>query len=447
MTAAAAPRRVLGRILSLGFPLPGPHVDNYNFITAPSFFDYDALVIDPAALSRLIEEACDGGDFATFDRREVRNGPVEPGEARLADVLLRRIDETRLALEAGAVIVVFAHPADTHERIDGAPPLDDYYWLPRDPAITLAPPQLVPAAGTRVHVIDHGHPLAGFVESQRAALQYRARFDVAQIRGAGPRSVFATSEGGAAVALELPSAHGRVIFAPSLAQAPSGDARYAMSDALQAGIRRARGVLAEGRPPPWAARLAVPGLDAREADLAEAQAVAAAADAARDEAQAARDELARWRDLLWQEGLLGLYPVVLDAFRLLGFSAYDNDPNALEVRAGDASFLLEIEASEHAVGLEAHGRLRERIERAIERRGAAPRALLVVNGWRLHDPVDRPQQVTDAVRLAAETMGYCILPTSLLFEAVVARAGGDESAGARFQAMLQRVNRGLVPRI
>ena len=29
------PARRIGRILSLGFPLPGPLVDNYNFLTAP----------------------------------------------------------------------------------------------------------------------------------------------------------------------------------------------------------------------------------------------------------------------------------------------------------------------------------------------------------------------------------------------------------------------------
>ena len=28
--------RTQGRILSLGFPLPGPLVDNYNIISAPS---------------------------------------------------------------------------------------------------------------------------------------------------------------------------------------------------------------------------------------------------------------------------------------------------------------------------------------------------------------------------------------------------------------------------
>ena len=46
--------KVIGRILSLGFPLPGTHVDNYTFLSAPAFFDYDAIVVDP--LDELAEQ-------------------------------------------------------------------------------------------------------------------------------------------------------------------------------------------------------------------------------------------------------------------------------------------------------------------------------------------------------------------------------------------------------
>lgn len=35
------------RILSIGYPLPNMAIDNYNPLTAPSYCDYDALIIDP----------------------------------------------------------------------------------------------------------------------------------------------------------------------------------------------------------------------------------------------------------------------------------------------------------------------------------------------------------------------------------------------------------------
>ncbi len=44
------------RLLVIGFPLPNPQIDNYSFLSAPSFFDYDAVVVEPASISKVIEE-------------------------------------------------------------------------------------------------------------------------------------------------------------------------------------------------------------------------------------------------------------------------------------------------------------------------------------------------------------------------------------------------------
>ena len=46
------------RILSLGQALPDSSIDNYSWASALSFFDYDALIVDPAvAVSEMIEDA------------------------------------------------------------------------------------------------------------------------------------------------------------------------------------------------------------------------------------------------------------------------------------------------------------------------------------------------------------------------------------------------------
>ncbi|MBI3780692.1 MAG: TolC family protein, partial [candidate division NC10 bacterium] len=118
------------------------------------------------------------------------------------------------------------------------------------------------------------------------------------------------------------------------------------------------------------------------------------------------------------QGSVGLNEVALDALRLIGFAVYDRDPGALELRDGDCSLLPEIESGEHPIDLAPHYRLRQRIEREIERRGVAPRGLLIVNGARLMPPEQRAPEVSEALRVAAETMRYCIAPTHTLFGAV-----------------------------
>lgn len=430
----AAGRRSIGRMLSLGFPLPGPLVDNYTFLSAPSFFDYDAIVVDPAALSRLIEDVISGSvEAETYGGRRVRNVTESPADLSLASVLLRRRAETEALLGHGGAVICFATPATVHERIEGGAPLDDYYWLPDD-LIRFVATCMTPADGTRVRITDYEHPLAAFVEGQLADVTYRACFEGTAAREARAH-VFAESAGSKPVAIEPVARCGRVIFLPAIRE-PGGDLRYAMSDALQAGIRRVLGVMAEGRAPGWTEARSLPGLDERRQALDAARRAHEDAQAALARAEESYDELARFRRLLWQEGALGLEAVVVDALRLLGFDLYAGQRGDMELRTEAGAVFVEIDAGESAVGMAAHHRLRQRIERAIEERGQAPRGLLIVNGYRLEPPDERAQQVTDAVRIAAETLRYCIATTASLFDAVAARLAGDQRAVEAYRERL-----------
>ncbi len=417
-------RRVIGRILSLGFPLSGVRVDNYNFITAPSFFDYDALIVDPAALSRLIEDTTtDAVESLTFARRAVRNVPSSTDEVALADVLLRRRDETSALLGNGGIVVCFARPPVTHTGIDGVPALDDYYWLGDH-----APP-LIAADGTQAQIVDYGHPLAPFVLGQLASVTYQARIDTdALVEVASGGSIFCRSQGGAAIGAELPSERGRIVLLPAMKSIAAGDARYRASEAMQAGIRRMLGAMAEGRAPYWVDSYKLAGLDERSAALETARAAATGAQAAADVAATEHDQLARFQRLLWQEGATGLEDVVVEALKLIGFDVYARDHAALELRFGQTTVLLEIDAAQDAVGMAPHYRLRQRIEHSIERRGSAPRGLIIINGYRGQSPKQRPQQASEALRAAAETMRYCVSRTTALYDAVVAKLDGDEAA-------------------
>lgn len=437
MTVEAPPSRRRGRILSLGFALPGVNVDNYNFLTAPAFFDYDALVVDPRALSHLIDGVIDGSvDARTYTGHRVSNDASDHTAVSLAALLGRRRDETDRLLRAGGVVVCFAHPPVTHGSIAAMDPIDDLFWLPDAP-------RPVAGEGSNIHVVDYQHPLAAFVLSQLANIAYTAHFllDAA----VDDTLVFARSYGGAAVGVEPKRDAGRAAFIPALRAMPPGDARYTMSDALQGGIRRMIGVMAEGRAPTWLAAHTLPGLGERAGDLARASQALASAQYALEEAEKRHDELDRYRRLLWQEGVLGLEDVAVEALRLLGFRVYANDPAAVELRDGDTRIFVEIEGGDGAIGMAPHYRLRQRIERAIERGGVAPRGLVLINGYRREPPEKRPPQASDGLRTAAETMRYCIATTAGLFDAVAAKLAGEDVATAGYRHLLATTDGFLQP--
>ena len=97
------------RILSLGHALPDSQVDNYNWGSALSFFDYDAMVVDPAlAVSSFIEGVTkQGGSFTTYTDEPVEDGTTTATTVGLADLLRRRQDETQRLLGRGGLIVCF----------------------------------------------------------------------------------------------------------------------------------------------------------------------------------------------------------------------------------------------------------------------------------------------------------------------------------------------------
>lgn len=431
------------RILSLGTPLPGPPIDNHTFASAPAFFDYDALVVDPQALSQLIEEVVEGSaEHTTRSGERVANAPTAPDAVGLADLLRDRQEETARLLARGGLVVCFAYPNVVHHRVAGFTGCDRYFWLPAPPGLQYREPFLRRGVGSELIPIEHDHPFGPLIDQFRGKLTYHAYFADCEPGFAGPSGrVFARSLGGAAIGVEFPIAQGKAVFLPPIARLPNSDARYAYSSALQEAIRRLLNLAATASPPPWLGQYELAGLSARlstrddtQRNLAEAQEALAAA-------QDAVDELDRYRRLLWQEGKYGLEEPVRDVLALLGFRIVAKDLDApaqiqLGIGRGRSQVaFLEVEGSDEAVGMDGHYRLRRRLEEAIAQ-GKPRRGLLVINGYRTQPPAERGAQYQDALRVAAESMRYCIATTEQLFHAARASLQGDEATVHAFRERL-----------
>jgi len=423
------------RALVIGFPLPDPQIDNYDFLSAPSFFDYDALVVDTASVSHAIEEVVDQSqERRTFADEPVVNGPTSPVTVGLVDALRRRQEETQRLLARGHLVVCLAYPDVPHPRVTGFPGCHRYYWLPAPAGLTYAPPHLMPGEGTDVIPTEPDHPFAPYIDHCRTNILYRAYFSQGSL-GPGTR-VFARSTGGAAVGVEMAVGNGRVVFLPPLRSPKTGTDRYPIAERILDGVRRSLSITAAGPPPPWASRYALPGLAEREGRREEAERELSTAEARLAEARAEAEALERYRRLLWQEGKHGLEAIVREALRLLGFQVTDDLDRPAEAVCEGQTLLLEIEGSTEAVDMAPHYRLRRRLEEALEKTARPQRGLIVVNGYRLRPPEERPEQYVDALRVAAESMRYGLVTSFQLFRAVERALEEDESAVAAFRERL-----------
>jgi len=412
------------RVLSLGYPLPNPQIDNYSFASAPCFFDYDAVVVDPEALSRLIEEVVDQtAEHATAERQPVVNAATGPIATGLADLLRRRQTETAHLLANGGCVVCLIRPDVPHHRVAGFGGCDRYFWLPAPAGVQYREPHLMPGFGQGALVTDHDHPFATYVESFRARLAYSAYF-VDGIPGfASFGRVFARSAGGAAIGVDLRIDAGHAVFIPHVRALASAD-RHPVASSMVDCLRRLREQGAEESPPHWAHEFTLPGLAELEATSAAADEALEAAQAKAAEAKTRLVELDKYRRLLWQEGKFGLEAVARQAFAALGYNLSDNLDEPCTLFSSGEQLLVEVEGSPAAVGMEAHYRLRRRLEEAIAA-GQPHKGLVLVNGYRLTAPETRQTEYVDALRVAAESMRYCLLTTSQLFEVLRRQMEGD----------------------
>lgn len=407
------------RILLIGFPLPNPSFDNYSFVQAPSFYDYDAVVIEPAQVSKVIEDVLTRAeDHQTYAGEPVLNEPPGPFVVGLSDLLARRRDETERLLAAGKVLVVFARPNVPHSHVLGLPGYDRYSWLPAPPNVVYRPPHLVPADGRGVTLVDATHPFSPLIDKHQSWFTYRAAFSERLPDLPTYGRVLMRSSGGVPVGMEFRVGPGRIIFLPALDDIPSGEMRFELAQSLFDAVKRSIAGEDDGDAPSWVNEYGMPGLEENEAELRRAR---EAVQAARDrlaEVESRFTDLTRYRRLLWAGSNLTLEPAVRNAFRELGFFVSYDESRPLAIEADGRSAFIEVEAADGEVAEWPYLRLQRRLEKDLLSTRQPKKGIVVINGYRRRNPANREEQATATLRIACENYRYALITGQELFELV-----------------------------
>ncbi|HEX6031395.1 MAG TPA: hypothetical protein VFY90_08180 [Tepidiformaceae bacterium] len=414
------------QFLVIGYPLPNKDIDNYNALTAPSYFDYDGLLVDPASITAVAQSLLQGErEFEAFDGRQVLNAPTTASSVSAADQFRRRHDETTRILEAGGVVLVLARPNAVQGGIAGFEGCDRYSWLPAPAGMAWAPPYLVAAEGKTIRVVAEDHPVAGPLRTFRSGAKYRAVFDD---RHAPVRQgrVLATGGAGLPIAMEFKVLAGRVVFLPVLTE-ETGNVRSEVADAVVDLFLELSTAAVGQEAPYWARSQAVPGLEQVEAELEELETAAREATERLGTARTRHDTLASYRDLLWAEGRK-FQASVEQSLRTLGFTVTD-EGGRLQVESEGRVALVEVESARELVVEWPYVRLQRRQEEALFSGGEPKGGLIVVTGHRAQEPSQREPEFSDPLRIACENYRFGLLTGQTLF-ALVQRAlgGADEAA-------------------
>ncbi|MCZ6546270.1 MAG: hypothetical protein O6913_11315 [Chloroflexi bacterium] len=418
------------RIVSLGFPLPNPQVDNHSIANAPSLFEYDACVIDPRVTSTQIEEILQGSQ----ERRTPEGIPLQAGASGafhygLGELLQQRREELTRLLQRGGAIIVFGRPNVPHPGVTTLPGVDRYYFLPAAPGVVYRPPQLVPGDGERFESVDPAHPWSVYLSDLRGSLRYGAHWNTDAIPDFDTvGSVFARSEGGAVVGVDFQVGPGRIIFLPPLASDLSGSRRKPATDSIIESIQRTLEDRRDEPPPSWVSGFDLPGVSDAEGALSEAQERFGEAESHLVEARAHFTDASKYHGLLWRAGHYSFEPLVRDAFRELGFTVAPELDRPAELANGDEVALLEIDGSTGTVAESAYLALQRRVEKDFLATSERRKGIVVVNGERLMSPGARKQPYSDTLLNACNNFGYALITADALFALVTYALEGADAA-------------------
>ncbi len=426
------------RVLAIGYALPDPSIDNYNVMTAPSYFDYDAVVVDPASITRTAQQIVDGGvTLEAFDGRPVINGPTSPAAVGAADQVRRRADETRRLLEGGGTVIVFAHPNAVQPGLLGFEGCDRYSWLPAPGGLLWGPPYLRAAEGKTVRIVAEDHPLAKVLRTFRNEVGYRAVFDdrLPELKAHG--RVLAAGGSGVPIATEFVVAGGRVVFVPAFGDVV-GPVRSEIASALVETCRRLVNSTPAEEAPWWTRSVAVPGLEQAEAEVADARETLDQAQARVTAAQERQNTLEAYRRVLWSDGA-PFQQAVAESFRLLGFAVTGGGDEPLSLRADDQTALVEAESDRGQVVEWPYVRLQRRLEQHLLKEGDQLRGIVVANGRREMALESRDEEFASTLRIACENYGYALITADTLFALVQRALGGasDDELGAMRRRLMR----------
>jgi hypothetical protein len=325
-------------------------------------------------------------------------------------------------LENGKIIIAFLTPLIGGTVVRGGSEVDqadNYGWLPRGMASSLAP-KLVSASGSELRLVDQAHPFANYYAAFRKDLRFSAYVDRAwgEFDGGVPFIANATNH---VVGFSVNALHGVAVFLPTFVRSEDNDRKFKgvlldiLRDYYQIDIRPPA--------PDWVADYDVPGVTQRDAQLADLEKAIQNLVSEKARQTATRDNLADFRVLLYEQGHL-LQDKVVEALQLMGFDAktviVKNTDYDVVFQANEGRAIAEVEGRDsEAIHKSKVDQLLSAINQDATQTGGFAKGVLIGNPYRKSKPEDRPEPFTATAIDLARQYRFAMVLTSDLYRVVL----------------------------
>lgn len=214
------------RTLVIGIPLPNIDFDNHTFLNAPSFGEYQQILVDTASAARAVDDVVNhAAPHTTYGGQAVVNGQASAHAFSLRALLDMRRREADWLVSHGGLVVLMASPEVVEADVEGGP-WRSYDWLPAPEGFSYENDLLAGFGRPGAVLVDSEHPFAPYIQQLAPHVAYRVYLNETA-EAARDAHVFARSSGGQPIAFEMPLGEGRLIVLPPLVKPEQDRARTA----------------------------------------------------------------------------------------------------------------------------------------------------------------------------------------------------------------------------
>lgn len=430
------------KILSIGFYLDEKGIINESFYTAPSFSDYDVLIIDPIKISEEWKDIKPQHDGSLLTYHSIDGGFSK----NIKEIMEQRADETKLLLEkTGGIVICFLREKGLvlnckEESYDRYPvKIHRYSWLPSqelywsyesvDPFTQKKSKQTgkyifskyfdsIPRFGQEIGEIDKTHPFFQYFTALKNEIYFEAVIssDNDIIKVAKP---LAKNKVGEVIALELSFGKGKFIFLSPI-EYKSMDVKK-VSGILIDCIRKSLNWSQPLIKPIWINKYEF--LQEREFQkkIDDFQTKIMSLDKEKQKIEEDKNKLEMLKGMLYEQGKYGLEPPIREAFRILGFKVLEREEYKedydLYAKEKNLEVIGEIEGSNNQIDIWKYRQLLDFVNNEVEN-GKKVKGILIGNAFIVEDPDKRTEQFTEKAILGCKRQKFCRITTYELFKAV-----------------------------
>ncbi len=403
-------------------------VDEGDFSSANSFYDYDAIFIDPVEVSSLWTDYLRPRDDGSFRSNPREDGGLTRGVQNLMRARREEIDE--LLDKNRSVFCKLRKPGKNLTVVKNGENknVGSYSWLPiGEDLFSPGREALKKRQGERLEITRKDLQLGAFLDSYRDLVSYSAVLDKNIKAVDSAAEAIARTPSGELAAFTLKANGGNVHFLPAemdLDKSAREDFLEVAGDLFSSQLYQKPGWLDDY------------GLEEEKAHRSKFEEIKEEISQLKLKMEEKREELkaaSSFKRLLVAGSEFELKAVLQRVLKELGFETdqADSGIDMLVSSPEGERFALKVGVNRDGpLGLEPYHELVRGINDLKIYENDDPQGVLVVNGYSSSDPAERPKQIKDELLSGCNLYGFTVVTSTELFEVVKEKGGREERAAA-----------------